>query len=213
MSERKARALTCILQALGHDANFTPGLGAVATRLLTTAGQVVLRFSQCAECPARAGLMSRARNPATYYQEVLRFLRVDARALDSGVCAPLRREAWDAAGRCSGLQTDAIAQPLAARAGGACHDRYGHRAVDLGRRTQTQPRQAHRISPRFICGKSITGWIREALANRAARRSANCKGAQGATRRQVRKQGFRCASKTARALPSITGKVALGRSV
>ena len=30
----------------------------------------------------------------------------------------------------------------------------------------------------FICGKIITGWIREALANRVARQSANCKGAQ-----------------------------------
>ena len=65
MSERTARELTCILQALRHDAALTP-------RLLMTAGQVVLRFSLYAECPARAALMPRTRNPATYYQEGLR---------------------------------------------------------------------------------------------------------------------------------------------
>ena len=80
----------------------------MVTRLLTTAGQVALRFSQYAEYPARAALMSRTCNPATYYQEALRFGHVDAKALDSGYCEPLRREAWDAAGRSSGSQTDAI---------------------------------------------------------------------------------------------------------
>ena len=55
------------------------------TRLLATTGQVVLRFSQYAEYPARASLMSRTYNPAAYYQDVLRFLRIDAKALDSGL--------------------------------------------------------------------------------------------------------------------------------
>ena len=85
-SERAAQELTCILQALHNDAGLTPRLGAVVTRLLTTAGRVVLRFSQYAEYPARASLMPRTCNPATYYQEVLRFLRIDAKALDSGDC-------------------------------------------------------------------------------------------------------------------------------
>ena len=93
MSERAAHELTCILQAMRHDAGLTPRLGEVVTRLLTTAGQVVLRFSQYAEYPALAALMSRARNPATYDQEVLRFPRIDAKALDSGYCEPLWREA------------------------------------------------------------------------------------------------------------------------
>ena len=60
--------------------------------------------------------MSRTYNPATYYQEVLRFLYVDPKALDSGKCEPLRREAWGAAGRSSGSHTEAIlhliSQPL-----------------------------------------------------------------------------------------------------
>ncbi len=38
-----------------------------------TAGQVILRFSQYAGYPARVALMSRAYNPATYYQEVYAF--------------------------------------------------------------------------------------------------------------------------------------------
>ena len=108
VSERVARELTCILRALCHDAALTPRLGEVVTRLLTTAGQVVLRFSQYAEYPARAVLMSRKYNPGTYYQEVMRFLHVDAKALDSGYCQPLRREALGAAGRSSGSQTEAI---------------------------------------------------------------------------------------------------------
>ena len=36
------------------------------------------------------------------------FLHVDAKALDSGYCEPLRREAWGAAGRSSSSQTGAI---------------------------------------------------------------------------------------------------------
>ena len=108
MSERTARELTSILQALRHDATLTPRLGEVVTRLFTTAGQVILRFSQYAEYPARASLMSRAYNPATYYQEIMRFLHIDAKALDSGYCGPLRQEAWSAAGRSSGSLTDAV---------------------------------------------------------------------------------------------------------
>jgi hypothetical protein len=68
VSERTARELTSILQALRHDATLTPRLGEVVTRLLMTAGQVILRFSQYAEYPARAALMSRTYNPATYYR-------------------------------------------------------------------------------------------------------------------------------------------------
>ena len=56
--------------------------------------------------------MSCTYNPATYYQAVLRFLRIDAKALDSGYCEPLRREPWNAAGRSSGSQTDAILHVL-----------------------------------------------------------------------------------------------------
>jgi hypothetical protein len=107
VSERTARELTSILQALRHDATLTPRLGEVVTRLLMTAGQVILRFSQYAEYPARAALMSRTYNPAALYQEVLRFLHVDPKALDSGYCEPLRREAWGTAGRSSGSQTEA----------------------------------------------------------------------------------------------------------
>ena len=99
VSERAAQELTCILQALHNDAGLTPRLGGVVARLLTTAGQVVLRFSQCAEYPVRGSVMSRMCNPTTYYQVVLRCLRIDATALDSGYCEPLRREAWAAAGR------------------------------------------------------------------------------------------------------------------
>ena len=73
MTERTARELTSILQALRHDATITPRPGEVVTRLLMTAGQVILRFSQYAEYPARAALTSSTYNPATFYQEVLRF--------------------------------------------------------------------------------------------------------------------------------------------
>ncbi len=65
MSERTAREVASILQALRHDATLT-----------------ILRFSQYAEYPAGVALMSRTDNPATYYQEVLRFLHVDP---DSGI--------------------------------------------------------------------------------------------------------------------------------
>ena len=82
VSERTAWEMTSILQALRYDATLTPRLGEVVTRLLMTAGQVILRFSQYAEYPAWAALMSRICNPATYYQEVLRFLHVDPKALD-----------------------------------------------------------------------------------------------------------------------------------
>ena len=54
VSERTARELTSILQALRHDATLTPRPGEVVTRLLMTAGQVILRFSQYAEYHARA---------------------------------------------------------------------------------------------------------------------------------------------------------------
>ena len=84
VSERTARDLTCILQALQSDSGLTPRPGEVVTRLLKSIGQEVARYSQYAEYPARASLMSRTRNPATYYQEVLRFLRIDANALNSG---------------------------------------------------------------------------------------------------------------------------------
>ena len=62
----------------------TPRLGEVVTRLLTTAGQVILRFWQYAEYPARVALMSRKYNPDKYYQEVMRLLHVDPKVLDSG---------------------------------------------------------------------------------------------------------------------------------
>ena len=45
------------------------------------------------------------------------------------------------------------APPLAACAGGACHNRSGHRDIDLGCRTQSQPRQAQRSLLRFVGGK------------------------------------------------------------
>ena len=112
VSERTGRELTSILQALRHDATLTPRLGEVVTRLLMTAGQVILRFSQYEGYPARAALMSRTYNSATYYQEVLRFLHVDPKALDSGYCELLRREAWGTAGRSSGSQTEATLRLL-----------------------------------------------------------------------------------------------------
>ena len=84
VSERTARELPSILQALRHDAGLAPRLDDVVAQVLMTAGQVVLRFSQYAEYPARAAVMSRTYNPATYYQEVLRFLHVDPMALDIG---------------------------------------------------------------------------------------------------------------------------------
>ena len=74
VSERAAQEVTCILQALHNDAGLTPRLGEVVTRSLTIAGQVVLRFSQYAEYPARASLMSRTYNPATYFLEALVFV-------------------------------------------------------------------------------------------------------------------------------------------
>ena len=73
VSEMPAQELTCILQALHNDAGLTPRRGEVVTRLLPTAGQVVLRFSQYTKYPARASLMSRTCNPATYYQKLVRF--------------------------------------------------------------------------------------------------------------------------------------------
>ena len=52
--------------------------------MLTTASQVILRFSQYADYPARVALRSRKYNPDTYYQEILRLLTVDPKILDSG---------------------------------------------------------------------------------------------------------------------------------
>ena len=108
VTQRAALELTCIFRALRHDAALTPRLGEVVTRLLTTAGQIVLRFSQYAEYPARVVLMSRTYNPDAYYQEVLRFLHVGVKALDSGYSEPLRREAWGVAAQAGGSQTEAI---------------------------------------------------------------------------------------------------------
>ncbi len=62
VSERTARELTSILQALHHGATLTPRVGEVVTRLLMTAGQAILRFSQYAEYPDRAALLSRTYN-------------------------------------------------------------------------------------------------------------------------------------------------------
>ena len=76
--------------------------------------------------------MSRTYNSATYYQEVLRFLHVDPKALDSGYCEPLRREAWGTAGRSSGSQTEATLHLLSQLAQEARHNCYGHRHIDLG---------------------------------------------------------------------------------
>ena len=70
VTERTARELTCILRALDNGAALTPRLGEVIARLLTTTGQVVLRFSQYAEYPARAVLLSRKYHPDAYYQEM-----------------------------------------------------------------------------------------------------------------------------------------------
>lgn len=115
MNKRTAEELTCILRALHHDATLTPRLGEVVTRLLTTAGQVILRFSQYAEYPARVALLSRTYNPDTHFQDMLRLLCVGPKELDSGYSELLRREAWEAgggssgsAGRSSGSQSEAI---------------------------------------------------------------------------------------------------------
>ncbi|MFM7989918.1 MAG: hypothetical protein ACKPKO_62450, partial [Candidatus Fonsibacter sp.] len=86
-------------------------MGEVVTRLLKTAGQLILRFSQYAEYPARVVLMSHTYNRYTQYQEVLRVLHANANALDSGYSEPLRREAR-AAGRSGGSQADEILRIL-----------------------------------------------------------------------------------------------------
>ena len=103
--------------------------------------------------------MSRTYIPATYYQEVLRFLHIDPKALDSGYCETLRLEAWGAAGRSSGSQTEAIlhllSQPVHEE---LCHNCYGHRDIDLGCRTQSQPLQAQQSLLRFVGGKRLARW-------------------------------------------------------
>ena len=74
MSQRVAQELPSILGALHHDAALAPQLGVVVTRLLITAGHVVLRFKQYTEYPCRVVLMSKAWNPCDFHQEILRFL-------------------------------------------------------------------------------------------------------------------------------------------
>ena len=60
MSQRIGKELSSILGALHHDAALGPQLGVVVTRLLITAGHVVLRFKQYTEYPCRVVLMSKA---------------------------------------------------------------------------------------------------------------------------------------------------------
>ena len=50
------------------------------------------------------------------------------------------------------------APPLAACAGGACHNCYGHRDIVLGCRTQSQPLQRSEACWRFLGGKSLARW-------------------------------------------------------
>ena len=59
MSQRVAKELTSILGALHHDAALTPHLGVAVTRVLITAGHVVLRFQQYSDYPCRVALMSK----------------------------------------------------------------------------------------------------------------------------------------------------------
>ena len=133
----------------------------------------------------------------------MRFLRIDAKALDSGYCEPLRREAWGAAGRSSGSQTygslHLLLQPVQ-EALATVAMAIETSTLDVERKHNLDRRSEYRHIASVA--KSIAGWIREAVANSLARQSANCKGAQGATRRQDREQGLLCAWKTARALPS-----------
>ena len=86
VSQRVAKELSSILGALHHDAALAPQLGVVVTRLLITAGHVVLRFKQCAEYPCRATLMSETWNPYGFHQEILRFLATPETLLDRLFC-------------------------------------------------------------------------------------------------------------------------------
>ncbi len=139
------------------------------------------RFSQYAEHPARASLMSRTCNVATYYQEVLRYLRIDAKALDSGYCERLRREAWSAAGpgRSSGSQTEAIMHLLLQRAQeelATIAMAIDASTLDVERKHNLDRRsEARRVAS---VAKSLARWNREVLAHGVARRLPNWKGLQ-----------------------------------
>ena len=93
VTERVAGELSSILGALHHDAVLAPQLGVVVTRLLITAGHVVLRFKQYTEYPCRAILMSKKWNPDGFHQEILRFLAAREEELDTGYSVVLRKEA------------------------------------------------------------------------------------------------------------------------
>ena len=156
--------------------------------------------------------MSHKCNPATYYQEVLRFLHVDAMALDSGHCEPLRRDAWAAARGSNALQTEAILHLLSQ----PVQEELATFAMAIETSTLDVERK-HNLDrhseARHVAsvGKSIAGWICEALADAVARRSPNYKGAQAATRRHAREQGLPFSCNTARPLPSSTWKIAFGQ--
>jgi hypothetical protein len=178
VSERTARGLTSIRQALRHDATLTPRLGEVVTRLLMTAGQVILRFSQYEGYPARAALMSRAYNSATYYQEVLRFLHVDPKALYSGYCELLRREAWGTAGR-SEATLHLLSQPV--------HEELATIAMAIETSTLDVERNRNLYSAAKLA--VISRWQKP---REMARRRPNCKERQEVALKQVLEQNTHC---------------------
>ncbi len=98
VSRRTGRELSGILACLVHDELLWPHGGHVVERLLSTQGQIVLRFRKYQCFPTRVALLSRQCNPLTYYSEIVHFLNCSEDALDAGYSLDLRREAWQRGG-------------------------------------------------------------------------------------------------------------------
>ncbi len=94
VSRRTGRELSSILECLVHDELLRQHGGHVVERLLSTQGQIVLRFRKYQCFPTRVALLSRKCNPRTYYSEIVHFLTCSEDALDTGYSLDLRREAW-----------------------------------------------------------------------------------------------------------------------
>lgn len=93
------------LSTVWFDKKLLPDMSQCLVRLLTTAGQLWLRFQQYQQYPARCVLMCEKFHEA-WVDEILRFLSTPAAALDAGYSLVLQKEAWRAAG---GTQSEADA--------------------------------------------------------------------------------------------------------
>ena len=83
--------LQAMLPVLDADKVLRPHLGQVLTKLLSTCGDLLLRFSRYTEYPCAIALLSTTYNPGD--GKITEFLSCDEDMLDKGYSLPLQREA------------------------------------------------------------------------------------------------------------------------